>query len=198
MQSDRRDFHFHNTDAFGADLLLAARGGNQAEKGLQAYEAMVALGSGGLTGKGLGDGRQKLGFVPEHHTDFIYSIIGEELGLIATLLVIGAFVAIVFCGIYIAMNSVDTFGLLLGSGITLSHWPAGLYQHRRGHQRAAEQGPAAAVHQLGRIEFADNACERGGSTQHRTPGARDRRGDSEYAGGGKAPTRLPGGHSLEP
>jgi cell division protein FtsW len=88
------------------------------EKGLQAYEAMVALGSGGLTGKGLGDGRQKLGFVPEHHTDFILSIIGEELGLIATLLVTLAFAAIVFCGIYIAMNSTDTFGLLLGSGIT--------------------------------------------------------------------------------
>ncbi len=88
------------------------------DKGLQAYEAMVALGSGGLTGKGLGDGRQKLGFVPEHHTDFIFSIIGEELGLIATMLVIAAFVAIVFCGIYIAMNSNDTFGLLLGSGIT--------------------------------------------------------------------------------
>jgi cell division protein FtsW len=88
------------------------------DKGLQAYEAMVALGSGGLTGKGLGDGRQKLGFVPEHHTDFIFSIIGEELGLIATLLVVAAFVAIVFCGIYIAMNSIDAFGLLLGSGIT--------------------------------------------------------------------------------
>lgn len=85
---------------------------------MQAYQAMVALGSGGITGKGLGDGRQKLGFVPEHHTDFIFSIIGEELGLIATLLVIAAFVVIVFCGIYIAMKAADTFGLLLGSGIT--------------------------------------------------------------------------------
>jgi cell division protein FtsW len=88
------------------------------DKGLQAYQAMVALGSGGLTGKGLGDGRQKLGFVPEHHTDFIFSIVGEELGLIATLLVVGAFIAIVVCGIFIASNSCDTFGLLLGSGIT--------------------------------------------------------------------------------
>jgi len=88
------------------------------EKGLQAYQAMVALGSGGLTGKGLGDGRQKLGFLPEHHTDFIFSIIGEELGLIATLLVLATFVVIVFCGMYIAMGAADTFGLLLGSGIT--------------------------------------------------------------------------------
>jgi cell division protein FtsW len=88
------------------------------DKGLQAYEAMVALGSGGLTGKGLGDGRQKLGFVPEHHTDFIFSIIGEELGLIATLLVVLAFAVILFCGICIANHSSDTFGLLLGTGIT--------------------------------------------------------------------------------
>ena len=88
------------------------------DKGRQAYEAMVALGSGGLTGKGLGDGRQKLGFVPFHHTDFIFSIIGEELGLVATALVVVAFIAIVFCGTYIAMNARDTFGLLLGTGIT--------------------------------------------------------------------------------
>jgi cell division protein FtsW len=87
-------------------------------KGGQAYQAMVALGSGGIAGKGLGDSRQKLGFVPEHNTDFIFSIIGEELGLIATLLVISAFVVVVFCGVYIAANAADTFGLLLGSGIT--------------------------------------------------------------------------------
>ena len=87
-------------------------------KGMQAYQAMVALGSGGVTGKGLGDGRQKLGFVPEHHTDFIFSIIGEELGLVATLLVVAAFVAFVISGLYISVNAADTFGLLLGSGIT--------------------------------------------------------------------------------
>jgi cell division protein FtsW len=87
-------------------------------KGMQAYEGMVALGSGGLTGKGLGDGRQKLGWVPEHHTDFIFSIIGEELGLIVTLLVVLAFVAILLCGVYIAAHASDTFGLLLGAGVT--------------------------------------------------------------------------------
>jgi cell division protein FtsW len=86
--------------------------------GYQAYNAMLALGSGGWSGLGLGNGRQKLGFVPENHTDFIFSIIGEELGLIATLLVVVAFVVIVICGIYIALNARDTFGFLLGSGIT--------------------------------------------------------------------------------
>ncbi len=88
------------------------------DKGLQAYQAMVALGAGGVSGVGLGDGRQKLGFVPEHHTDFIFSVIGEELGVIATLLVLLAFLAIVTCGIYIAWHSRDTFGMLIASGIT--------------------------------------------------------------------------------
>ena len=86
--------------------------------GYQAYQAMLALGSGGWFGLGLGNGRQKLGFVPEHHTDFIFSIIGEELGLTATLLVVLAFVTIIVCGLYISVRAADTFGLLLGSGIT--------------------------------------------------------------------------------
>jgi cell division protein FtsW len=92
---------------------------NKSDTGYQAYHSMLALGSGGWTGLGLGNGRQKLGFVPEHHTDFILSIVGEELGLIATLLVVVAFVVIVICGVYIAFNAHDTFGLLLGAGLTL-------------------------------------------------------------------------------
>jgi cell division protein FtsW len=87
--------------------------------GYQAYQAMIALGSGGWAGQGLGNGRQKLGFVPEHHTDFIFSIIGEELGLIATVAVILAFVVIACCGIYIALHAKDNFGTLLATGITL-------------------------------------------------------------------------------
>lgn len=86
--------------------------------GYQAYQAMIALGSGGWFGLGLGNGRQKLGFVPEHHTDFILSIIGEELGLVATLGVVLGFVLIVICGIYIATHARDTFGTMLASGIT--------------------------------------------------------------------------------
>ena len=83
----------------------------------QAYEAMLALGAGGWTGLGLGNGRQKYGFLPEHHTDFIFSMIGEELGFLATLLVVAAFVCILLSGIYIALRAPDTFGLLLGCGI---------------------------------------------------------------------------------
>jgi cell division protein FtsW len=87
--------------------------------GLQADRAMLALGSGGWMGVGLGNSRQKLGYLPFHNTDFILPIIGEELGLIATLLVLLAFLLIVLCGFHIASRSPDTFGLLLGTGVTL-------------------------------------------------------------------------------
>jgi cell division protein FtsW len=92
--------------------------GNRSDGAYQAYNAMLALGSGGWNGRGLGNGRQKLGFIPEHHTDFILSIIGEELGLIATLLVVIAFVLILVCGLYIASRAQDRFGMLVGSGIS--------------------------------------------------------------------------------
>ncbi len=93
--------------------------GNKDGVGYQAYQAVLALGSGGWFGLGLGNGRQKRGFVPEHHTDFIFSIIGEELGLVATLLVVITFVVILICGLYIAYRARDVFGMLLAVGITL-------------------------------------------------------------------------------
>lgn len=86
--------------------------------GFQAYQAMLALGSGGWSGLGLGNGRQKLGFVPERHTDFILSVIGEELGVIATLAVVLCFTLIFLCGLYIAKRSRDTFGMMAATGIS--------------------------------------------------------------------------------
>jgi len=85
---------------------------------LQGHQALIALGSGGVTGLGLGNGLQKMGFVSELPSDFIFAIIGEELGLIATLLVVVAFLLIAICGIFIALNSRDNFGCLLASGVT--------------------------------------------------------------------------------
>jgi cell division protein FtsW len=87
--------------------------------GMQADHAMLAFGSGGWTGLGLGNSRQKLGYLTFHNTDFILPIIGEELGLAATLLVVAAFAAMVVSGFYIASRSSDTFGTLLAAGITL-------------------------------------------------------------------------------
>ena len=87
--------------------------------GYQAWQSLIALGSGGTTGLGLGNGRQKLGFVPEHQTDFIFSVIGEELGLVATVAIVIGFILFVVCGTFIAMRARDFFGYLLASGLTL-------------------------------------------------------------------------------
>lgn len=89
------------------------------ETGYQAWQAMLGLGAGGIDGLGLGNGRQKLGFLPDHHTDFILAVIGEELGLAGTLGVLLGFTAIVLCGAWIAWRARDVFGLLLAGGITL-------------------------------------------------------------------------------
>jgi cell division protein FtsW len=86
--------------------------------GYQAWMATLALGSGGWSGLGLGNGRQKFGYLPEHQSDFIFANVGEELGLVATLGVVGAFVVLLFCGIYIAWHSRDIFGALLSTGLT--------------------------------------------------------------------------------
>jgi cell division protein FtsW len=86
--------------------------------GYQAYQAMIAFGSGGWIGVGLGNSRQKLGFLPAHHTDYIFAIIGEELGLVTTLAVVLIFVTLMFCGLYIARRAGDPFGMLLAAGIT--------------------------------------------------------------------------------
>ena len=85
---------------------------------LQAQQAMIGLGSGGWLGVGLGNGMRKFGYLPEIHTDFIFANIGEELGLLGTLLVVAAFAIVALCGIVIALNAGDAFGLLLASGIT--------------------------------------------------------------------------------
>ena len=85
---------------------------------LQATQAKIAIGSGGLLGLGLGDGRQKLGFLPEIHSDFIFANIGEELGLVATAFVVIAFLLIGLCGLYIALNARDQFGAQLAIGVT--------------------------------------------------------------------------------
>lgn len=87
--------------------------------GYQVKQSLLALGTGGWTGLGLGNSREKLGFLPEHHTDFIFPIIGEELGLIATLLVVLGFMMVLTSGVYISANAGDSFGMLLGSGVTL-------------------------------------------------------------------------------
>jgi len=86
--------------------------------GFQTVQAIIGMGSGGLTGEGLGQGVQKINYLPEAHTDMILAIIGEELGLIGTTAVIAAFAAFAFAGFTVALRARDPFAKLLAAGIT--------------------------------------------------------------------------------
>ena len=86
--------------------------------GYQSLQSMVGLASGGIFGLGLGASRAKWGFLPNAHTDFIFAIIGEELGLLGAALVVGLFCALGWVGIRIALRAPDRFGMLMAAGIT--------------------------------------------------------------------------------
>jgi cell division protein FtsW len=86
----------------------------------QANQSLIALGSGGISGKGLGRGICKYGHLPEDTTDFIFAIIGEELGLVGTMAVIALFIVFVWLGILVVLRCQDRFGRLLAAGIVLT------------------------------------------------------------------------------
>jgi cell division protein FtsW len=86
--------------------------------GFQTVQAIIGMGSGGVTGRGLGEGVQKVFYLPEAHTDMIFAIIGEELGLVGSTLVIGAFAAFGWAGFRLALRCRDPFGKRLAAGIT--------------------------------------------------------------------------------
>lgn len=87
--------------------------------GYQTIQSLIALGSGGIFGVGLGASRQKWSYIPNSHTDFIFAILGEELGLLGTFMVLGLFVFIAYLGIRIAKRAPDRFGMLVASGVTI-------------------------------------------------------------------------------
>ena len=86
--------------------------------GFQACQALYALGSGGLSGVGLGNSVQKFQWLPEAHTDFIFAIIGEELGLVGTVSVVLAFTLLLWRGVRASLRAPDAYGALLAGGIT--------------------------------------------------------------------------------
>jgi len=88
------------------------------DAGFQTVQALIGIGSGGITGKGLGEGVQKINYLPEQQTDMILAVIGEELGLIGTAAVIAAFAAFAFAGFTVALRCKDPFGKLLAAGVT--------------------------------------------------------------------------------
>ena len=87
-------------------------------KGYQTIQSLLAIGSGGIMGRGLGQSRQKFLWVPEPHNDFIFSIVCEELGLIGAIIIIILFCALVWRGFTIALKANDKFGCLMAVGLT--------------------------------------------------------------------------------
>ena len=87
--------------------------------GFQIIQSFLAFGAGKVLGVGLGEGRQKLFYLPEVHTDFIFSVVGEELGLVGVTILIALFVLLVIRGFQTCMRAPDTFGIYLSLGITV-------------------------------------------------------------------------------
>jgi cell division protein FtsW len=92
--------------------------GDFANSGYQVAQSLVALGTGHVGGVGLGASRAKWGFLPNAHTDFIFAIVGEELGMIGTIAVVALFAAFAVLGVRTALRAPDRFGALLAAGVT--------------------------------------------------------------------------------
>jgi len=107
----------HDANRFARILAYLDMEGNKLGFAFQQWIGLMALGSGGLWGRGPGNGRLKMLYMPFAHTDFIFPMIGEELGLVFTLLVVFAFVLLAVAGITIAFHAPDAFGRLLGLGL---------------------------------------------------------------------------------
>ena len=88
------------------------------DEGYQLSQSLIAIGSGGLFGRGLGQGRQKFSFLPYPESDFIFAIVGEDFGLFGCTVVILLFVAFAFAGMRIAVSCPDRYGCLLAAGLT--------------------------------------------------------------------------------
>jgi len=91
---------------------------DKGDAGYQTVQSLIAVGSGGWTGEGFAAGKQKLFFLPAAHTDFIFSIVGEELGFLGAAVIVLAFLVIVWRGARAALRAPDAFGFYLGIGLT--------------------------------------------------------------------------------
>ncbi len=112
---------FAFSDSYRRDRILSFinPGAHQAGSGYQVWQSLIGLGSGHLFGLGLGGGREKWGTLPNAHTDFIFSVVGEELGLIGAVVVLGLFFALAWYGFRVAGRAPDRFGSLMAVGVTI-------------------------------------------------------------------------------
>jgi cell division protein FtsW len=91
-----------------------------AAEGYQVIHSLMAFGTGGLWGAGIGKGYQKLFYLPEPHTDFIFAVIGEELGFWGVLFILALYALVIWRGTAIAVHCQDRFGMLVAAGITVA------------------------------------------------------------------------------
>jgi cell division protein FtsW len=86
--------------------------------GFQIIQSWLALGAGGVFGRGVGESKQKLFYLPEAHTDFIFAVVGEELGFVGALAILAGFVILIWRGLRVGLRAPDAFGAYLALGIT--------------------------------------------------------------------------------
>jgi cell division protein FtsW len=110
---------FHMKERLGRMLAFMDLEKYKETYGLQQWQALIAFGSGGVRGLGLGNGVEKFSYLPFAHTDFIFPMIGEELGLFFTLGVVFCYLVIIVFGTVIAIQARDRFGMLLGMGVVV-------------------------------------------------------------------------------
>lgn len=113
-------FAYAWSEPYRRERLLSFRDpfAQMSDEGYQLAQSLIAIGSGGLFGRGLGQGRQKFSYLPYPESDFIFAIVGEDFGLLGCVIVIALFAAFTFAGMRVAVGCQDRFGCLLAAGIT--------------------------------------------------------------------------------
>jgi cell division protein FtsW len=109
---------FGSSRARGRWLAFLDVQGTKGSTGYQVYQSLLSIANGGATGVGVGQGSGKWGYLPLSYSDFIFAIIAEELGIIGSLSVLGAFIAITVVGVHVAIHARELFGAFLAGGIT--------------------------------------------------------------------------------
>ena len=147
--------------AGGALLTFLNPWGDPLGDGFQIIQSLIAVGTGGVWGKGLMNGVQKLFYLPEPHTDFIYAVISEELGLVGATLVLLCFCVITWRGLRVALRAPDTLRRVSRARADDDDGGAGVREHQRRARADADQGHSAAVRQRRRVVAADQPARHG-------------------------------------